>query len=383
MMDVLSERRARFQASLDGKADLAFFPVSADLQYLVGMPRPFPNFGAVLHPGGWLEGLWLPRAGEGVVTLTRMSAELGGMASEGQLEPRILGDWEDPRAMVSELLSEFGVGESPIFAIGDSTQGDTVVALSALRPGSTFMSSTTILREQRKVKSSAEIETMRQAGQLTEAAFEGTLAQLKPGMTELDILSEVDYQIRRHGSLGPSFASALYCSSPNHPLIQGKPEQSMNRALVPPVSVLFDFGAIYQGYCYDFGRTVSFGAPPPELQEIHRLVMRSQGEGIQALKSGEATAEAADFAARSVIEEAGFGDAFRHRLGHGIGLDVHEPPFLTRGDKTTLESGMLFTVEPSITQLDGYSARVEDVVVVGPDKGEPLTGSHPSLIVIE
>ena len=382
-MDSLAERRARFQVSLGGQATLAFFPVSADMQYLVGVPRPFPNFGAVLHPGGWLEGLWLAPSGEGVVTLTRMSAELGGMASEGQLEPRILGDLEDPRSMVDGLLSELGVGAAPVIAIGDSTHGDTVTALSVLRPGCRFVSATTILREQRKLKSASEIDTMRQAGKLTEAAFEDVLAQLKPGMTELDILSEVDYQIRRHGSLGPSFASALYCSGPNHPLIQGKPELSMNRPLDPPVSVLFDFGAIYHGYCYDFGRTVSFGAPPPELQKIHRLVMRSQAEGIQALKAGEATAEAADFAARSVIEEAGFGEAFRHRLGHGIGLDVHEPPFLSRGDKTILEAGMLFTVEPSITQSEAFSARVEDVVLVGPGKGEPLTRSHPSLIVIE
>jgi Xaa-Pro dipeptidase len=383
MMDDLAERRARFQAGLGDLADLAFFPVSADMQYLVGVPRPFPNFGAVMHPGGWLEGLWLPPSGEGVVALTRMSAELGGMASEGHLEPRILGDWEDPREMVGGLLSELGVGDTPVIAIGDETSGETVTALCALRPGCRFVSATAILRAQRRVKSAAEIETMRKAGQLTEAVFEDVLDQLKPGMTELDILSEVDYQIRRHGSLGPSFTSALYCSGPNHPLIQGKPELSMNRPLDPPVSVLFDFGAIYEGYCYDFGRTVSFGPPAPELQEIHRLVMRSQAEGIQALRAGETTAEAADFAARSVIEEAGYGEAFRHRLGHGIGLDVHEPPFLTRGDMTILEAGMLFTVEPSITQFNTYSARVEDVVLVGPDRGEPLTRSHPSLVVIE
>ncbi|MFO8151204.1 MAG: M24 family metallopeptidase [Trueperaceae bacterium] len=91
----------------------------------------------------------------------------------------------------------------------------------------------------------------------------------------------------------------------------------------------------------------------------------------------------ADRAARAVIAEAGHGEAFRHRLGHAIGLDVHEPPFLTAGDDTPLREGMLFTVEPSITRFDTFSARVEDVVVVRPDGGEPLTTGFRDLLVID
>ena len=90
-----------------------------------------------------------------------------------------------------------------------------------------------------------------------------------------------------------------------------------------------------------------------------------------------------DAAARKVIEDAGLGETFRHRLGHGIGMDVHEPPFLTRTDKTLLQEGMLFTIEPSITQFHSFSARVEDVVVARPDGGEALTNGFQDLIVIE
>ena len=103
-------------------------------------------------------------------------------------------------------------------------------------------------------------------------------------------------------------------------------------------------------------------------------MMASQAAGVAALKAGEATTSEADRAARQVIEEAGFGEAFRHRLGHGIGMDVHEPPFLTKGDETPLQNGMLFTIEPSIMQLNSYSARVEDVVVARPGGGEKLAG---------
>jgi Xaa-Pro dipeptidase len=149
------------------------------------------------------------------------------------------------------------------------------------------------------------------------------------------------------------------------------------------VSILFDFGAAYQGFCYDFGRTVSFGTPPEELQRVHQLVMASQQAGIQAMKAGVVTTEQVDAAARKVIEDAGYGAEFRHRLGHGIGMDVHEPPFLTAGDTTSIQAGMLFTVEPSIMQFNTFSARVEDVVVARPDGGEPLTRGYPDLIVVD
>src|SRR5262249_11660929 len=116
---------------------------------------------------------------------------------------------------------------------------------------------------------------------------------------------------------------------------------------------------------------------------VYSLVMQAQAQGIAAMKAGTVTAEQVDAAARKVIEEGGYGQEFRHRLGHGIGMDVHEPPFLTKTDTTLLQEGMLFTVEPSITQLNSFSSRVEDVVVARPGGGEPLTKGFQSLIVID
>jgi Xaa-Pro aminopeptidase len=174
----------------------------------------------------------------------------------------------------------------------------------------------------------------------------------------------------------------MYNSGPNYPLIFGKREEKWMRRLEPPMALLFDFGAAFNGYCYDFGRTVAFGQPDEELQRVFDLVMQSQAAGIGALKAGN-TAAQADAAAREVIEQAGYGEEFRHRLGHGIGLDVHEAPFLTSSDHTTLESGMFFTVEPSIMQFNTFSARVEDVVVVGENGGQPLTSGFQTLQVID
>ncbi len=378
-----SERQQRFQEALGRSADLAFLPVSADLQYLTGVPRDFPNFGATIHPGAWLEGLWMAPQGAPLLALPRMTAEFGGLADSTGVELRILGDHDDPATLVREIAARFGVPPRPRIALGDRARAETASRLHAIFPGAAFISATDLLRPLRAIKSEAEIAIMRRAGAITEAAFADVLPKLRHGITELEIMAEVDYQLRRHGALGPSFTTALYNTGPNHELIFGKHEQTWHRPLKPPVAILFDFGAIHEGYCYDYGRTVYFGQPDEEMRRVHELVMASQAEGIAALRAGQATAARADAAARQVIVEGGYGPNFRHRLGHGIGLDVHEPPFLTAGDETVLAEGMLFTVEPSILVPWGPAARVEDVVVVRSGGGEPLTTGYPSLIVID
>jgi Xaa-Pro aminopeptidase len=285
--------------------------------------------------------------------------------------------------MVKGFLKTFELPKHPRVAISDKCEGETVSQLNKLLPGATFVSATDILRSLRVIKSEDEIAVMRKAGQITEAAFAEVLKKLKHGMTELDIVSEVDYQLRKHGALGPSFFTSLYNSGPNHPLLFGQPEVTWKRVLTPPVSILFDFGAIFDGYCYDYGRTVFFGEPSKDFQDIFKLIMTSQEAGIAAMKAGQATTEQIDKAARDVLVDAGYGDVFRHRLGHGIGMDVHEPPFLTAGSKTVVQEGMLFTSEPSITQFNTFSCRVEDVIVVRPAGGEALTKGFREMLVVE
>lgn len=378
-----NDRLKRFQELLGGEADAAFFPISADLQYLTGVPRDIPNYGAVMHPGAWLEGAWLTPKHEPVLTLSRMSAELGGLDQLRGVQMRVLGDWDDPSNLVRDILKGFDLPAKPRLAISDKTEGETVVHLQAILPDVRFVSGTKILRTMRVVKGEDEITIMRKAGEITEAAFADVLKALKIGMTELEIIEEVNFQLRRHGSIGQSFTTSLYNSGPNHPQLFGQRLTTWHRKLTAPVSVLFDFGAAYEGYCYDYGRTVSFGAPDEEMQRVYRLIMDSQAAGIAALKAGEVTTTQVDAAARKVIDDAGYGAEFRHRLGHAIGMDVHEPPFLTKGDETPVREGMLFTIEPSITQIHTFSARVEDVVVARPGGGEKLTNGWQELIVVE
>ena len=378
-----SDRIERFQRAIAGKADVVFLPISTDLQYLTGVPRDIPNYGAVMHPGAWLEGAWITPDSEPLLILPRMTAEFGGLNEIKGIEIRVFGDWDNPATLVREVLKGFNLPAKPRVAISNQTTGETIVNLQQAIPDAAFISATDLLRPLRVIKSEEEIAVMRRAGAITEAAFADVIKNLRIGMTELEVMSEVDYQLRKHGSLGPSFTTSFYNSGPNHPLRFGQRLETWPRVLTPPVSILFDFGAVLDGFCYDYGRTVSFGEPPEEFQRVYKLVMASQAAGIAALKAGEATTTQADAAARKVIEDAGYGETFRHRLGHGIGMDVHEPPFLTKGDETPLQEGMLFTIEPSITQFNTFSSRVEDVVVARPNGGEPLTRGFQELIVIE
>ena len=224
-----NERLKRFQERLDSAADLAFFPISADLQYLMGVPRDIPNYGAVLHPGAWLEGAWLSPTKRPILALPRMTAEFGGLSDLDGIEVRVLGDWDDPSALVRDMFRNFNLPSKPRLAISDRTLGETVSALHRIVPEAVFLSATELLRPLRTIKTDEEIAVMRRAGEITEAAFADVVASLKTGMTELDIISEVDYQLRRHGSLGPSFTTSLYNSGPNHPLLFGKREATWPR----------------------------------------------------------------------------------------------------------------------------------------------------------
>ncbi|MEM9476816.1 MAG: Xaa-Pro peptidase family protein [Pseudomonadota bacterium] len=378
-----ADRLTRFQNSLTDQADLIFFPMGTDLDYLTGIHRDIPNYGRNLHPGMWLEGAWIAPGKDPILTVPRMTAEFGATGGLDAFDVRVLGDWDDPVELVTGILGELGIGDTPKIAVSDNAEAETLIELQGLRPGTTFASGTALLRELRVIKDADEIEKLREAGKITEAAFAATVKQMKIGMTELDVLSELDHQMKVHGSLGPSFTTSMYNTGPAISLEFGNKLKSWPRKLEAPTSVLFDFGAVHDGMCYDYGRTACMGEPSPEQLKVHRLIMESQAAGIAALKSGAVTCEAVDKAARVVLDDAGYGHAFRHRLGHAIGWDVHEPPFLTKGDTTLVQEGMIFTIEPSIFQDGDVSARVEDCIVARPGGGEALTGGFQELIVVE
>ena len=360
--------------------DLLFLPRSANLHYLTGIPREEQNFGNTMYPGEWITGAWVAPGRAPILTVPRMLADfhLGSIAG---YDVRVLFDSADPAALARDVLDSLAVPQQACIAVEERAWAETLLGLQRQRPQARLQSASPIMRPLRLIKDEDELAIMRKAGQITEAAYRDTLPKLRHGMTTLDLIAEVNYQLKRHGSTAPSFVTSFYNMGASFPFAFHNREETMLLPLDPPVSVSFDFGAVYEGYCYDYGRSVFFGEPDEEYRRVHALVMASQAAGIAALRTGS-TCEAADAAARQVIVDGGYGPAFRHRLGHGIGMDVHEPPFLTAGDATVLAEGMCFTVEPSIFMPHQLGCRVEDVVVVRAGGGEALTSGFQSLHVV-
>lgn len=360
--------------------DLLFLSRSANLHYVTGIGREEPNFGNTIYPGEWLTGAWIPRQGAPILTLPRMLAEFH-MGQVSGYDIRVLPDQGNPAQMVAAVMSALHVGDRPAIAVEDRAWAELVLNLQRLRPAALFSQASALLMPLRVLKDEAEIAVMRKAGAITEAAYQATLRRLRHGMTNLDLITEVQYQLKKHGAKTESFVTSFYNMGKHYPFNFHNREEVLLTPLEPPVSISYDFGALYEGYCYDYGRSVYFGEPDEEYRKVYELVIGAQAAGIAALKAGN-TCEQADAAARQVIVDGGYGHAFRHRLGHAIGMDVHEPPFLMAGQTAILQPGMCFTAEPSIFLPLHLGCRVEDVVVVRPDGGEPLTNGFKTLHVV-
>ncbi|MBV7329841.1 Xaa-Pro peptidase family protein [Chloroflexi bacterium TSY] len=367
-------------AMTDRRIDLLFLNRSANLRYLTGIPRDEPNFGNTIYPGEWLTGAWIPQSGAPILTLPRMLADFH-MGNVTGYDVRVLGDADDPVGMVRNVLASLQIGPNGQVAVDDRAWAELVLNLRQLLPRVQLSLASDLLMPLRRIKDEDEIALLRKAGEITEAAFAATLPKLRHGMTNLDLISEVQFQLKKHGAKTDSFVTSFYNMGPSYPFDFHNREEVLQVPLDPPVAISYDMGGVYEGYCYDYGRSVYFGDPDAEYRRVHELVMSAQAAGIASLGVGN-TCEAADSAARAVITEGGWGEGFRHRLGHAIGLDVHESPFLTQGDTTVLQEGMCFTVEPSIFMPHQFGCRVEDVVVVRPDGGEVLTNGYQELAVV-
>lgn len=231
----------------------------------------------------------------------------------------------------------------------------------------------------RAVKDAEEIEQMRENSRIADQVYEEILPMVRPGVLTREIEREIERLFEKHGCSMPSFHAEANSLGPKSGLIFGLNHDRVEKGHV----LAFDFGGCRQGYCSDFGRIVFVGEPEQEFLDDYRLVLAAQRAGMEALKAGRATGEQVNQAARRVIEEAGLGQYYVHRLGHGIGKDVHERPFLAAGEQTVVQAGMTFTAEPSLILLQRGWIRVEDVVLVTQDGYECLNQAPKEPVIVE
>jgi Xaa-Pro dipeptidase len=225
------------------------------------------------------------------------------------------------------------------------------------------------------IKDETELAHMRQAVRITEAALQATAEQVRPGQTELEIQNILHIEMLRAGAQGTAFGS-IVLSGPRTALPHSSASE---RPLQPGDLLLFDCGATYRGYMGDITRTFAVGDLDPELTAIYEVVKKANVAARQYAGPGQ-EAQAVDRVARQVIEEAGYGQYFIHRTGHGLGLEVHEPPYIVGGNDTVLQPGMTFTIEPGIYLPGKGGVRIEDDVVITAEGCQSLTTFSRDLI---
>jgi Xaa-Pro dipeptidase len=250
--------------------------------------------------------------------------------------------------------------------------------LESAAPTASFVSAEDAMAQLRICKDANEVAAMRMAVDIAQRALQATLPFIQPGRTERQVASELSFQLLRAGSDPELSFAPIVSGGPNSANPHASPSE---RPLQTGDLLVIDWGAIYAGYVSDLTRTFAIGPVEEEFVRIHQIVQQANAAGRAASRL-EAPAEAVDQAARRVIEEAGYGPYFTHRVGHGIGMEGHEAPYMRAGNTLALEPGMAFTVEPGIYLPGRGGVRIEDDIVITPDGAESLSNLPRELIFL-
>jgi len=330
--------------------DVLLCSVGPDLPYLIGYEA---------MPLERLTMLVVPHDGDAVLVVPRLEAprvaEHPGVFS---VEP-----WDETDDPIARIVAH--VGDARSIGIGDHTWARFVLALQEALPDARFRSATAVTGPLRVVKGADEIEALRAAARIVDEIAAVMRDRPFAGRTEREVHRELVERMLDGGHERANFAIVAggpNAASPHH--------EPTDRVISPGEVVLCDFGGTRHGYCSDITRMFHVGEPPTEVRDAYAALVVAQEAGVAAATVGT-PCEAVDTAARRVLTDAGFGDAFVHRTGHGIGMDPHEDPYVVAGNATPLVAGHAFSIEPGVYLPDRFGLRLEDIVVAtdaGPDR---------------
>ena len=363
--DSLRLRAASALHVMNGRGvDLVVLTPSADLRYLsgyAGHASERPTLYA-LAPGR-----------NPCIVLPRLEAP--ALAGRSELTVTAYSETDDPYVLLLEWLS--AAPDPNVIALSDQAWSVVLLQLQMLLPSSRFCPASSVLGEVRAVKSADELTVLHEAGRKADRVFERLIQGRFAGCTERQIAHEIDRLVVDEGlaraDWGPIVASGPHSSSPHH--------SAGDREIRTGDVVVLDFGGVLEGYQADITRTVHVGTPDARFAAVFDAVVRAQQAGFEAAVAG-AAASRVDEAARRIIEDAGLGEYFIHRTGHGLGLDVHENPYLVAGNDSPLSVGMTFSVEPGVYLDDRFGVRVEDTVAIFADGPRRFNDATRDLVIV-
>ncbi|MDH6374248.1 Xaa-Pro dipeptidase [Paenibacillus sp. PastF-3] len=319
-------------------------------------------------------GVLLIRGEEAMLILPALDAEAAQAASS---VTKIIthSDTDNPYNLLKDCF-----GSSKLGTLGIEKEHFSVARfehLTAAVPAERFSDIGPLLRSMRSKKTPDEVKRMKHAAELVEEALRRVLTHVKTGVTENDLVAELEYLMKKVGASGPSF-DTMVLSGPKTALPHGVPG---NRVIQPGDFLMFDIGVYADGYASDITRTFAIESVDDKLITIYNTVLAANEAGIAASNPG-APFGSVDKAARDVIEEAGFGEYFLHRVGHGLGMDVHEYPSLHGQNDDIIEIGNVFTVEPGIYVPGLAGVRIEDDLIITAEGAETLTSFPKELTIL-
>ena len=330
-------------------SDLMAISLGSNMRYLSGFAD---------EPGERLLLLLVPQEKSPVFLVPELYADQVRQSSPFA-DVRIWKDAEDPITSLKRTISKLGLGRSIKLLVDDSMWATFLLALKTTLPQADFALASQVMVPLRMQKTSDEIHFMEEAGAIADNAFGEALKLKVSGMSELELARALEEAMREQGADEIAFET-LVASGSNSALPHYRAGQ---RRIEPGDVVILDYGCRVQGYCSDISRTIVCGEPPPDIRTVYEIVARAQEKAVQAVKP-DVEAQAIDRIAREEITRAGYGAQFIHRAGHGIGLDVHEAPYIVEGNDMKLAEGMAFSVEPGIYLPGKFGIRIEDIVVV-------------------
>ncbi|USG63660.1 Xaa-Pro peptidase family protein [Brevibacillus ruminantium] len=275
---------------------------------------------------------------------------------------------------IANVLKEAGVKR---LAFEGSLSFSTYSTWKEAFEGVELMPTSGFMEKLRMYKDASEVEIIKQAVKIADDAFQHILGYIKPGVSEADVALELEFFMRKQGATGVGF-DIIAASGPRGALPHGRASDKIIKA---GEMITLDFGAQFQGYNSDITRTVSVGEPSAKMKEIYEIVLKAQIAGVEVLRPGISGKEA-DAVTRDIISAAGYGEAYGHSAGHGLGMDVHELPNLSTVSPFILEPGMVVTMEPGIYLSGIGGVRIEDDVLITADGHEVLTQSTKELLIL-
>ena len=364
---VLRERLSRAAAAAAERAvDVLLITPSSDYAYLLGYRAPaLERLTCLIVPADGEPALVLPHLEE---PLARH--ELGELADEITLVP-----WEetdDPIRLVQAIVA----GARRV-ALQDQMWARVALRLRAALDPTELVEAGPTMSALRRIKSPEEVERLRSAASAADSVMGAILGERLSRRTEAEVSRHIRELLLEAGHDEAGFAivaSGPNSASPHH--------EAGDRLIVTGDALVLDLGGTRAGYCSDTSRTAFVGDPPPDFAALHAVLRDAQAAACEAVQPGVACGEI-DAVARRVIDQAGYGDAFIHRTGHGIGMETHEEPYIVASNDELLQEGHAFSVEPGIYVADQWGARIEDIVICTDAGGERLNTTSTELYVVD